>query len=89
MKAMTEKLVSFFFVAQVTIGGDERNAGQYHPAVKINSAFCLAHRLGFRGGRNRIAASSKYYRAERHAVAIKNAMKPAPVHGTRTASADR
>src|SRR5260370_1374606 len=64
-------------VARLTIGIDT-NAAITSPAVNTVAAFCLRIALASAGGRNRIAASSKYSRPSSHAVPMKNAMKPGP-----------
>ena len=68
-------------VARLTIGIDT-NAAIISPAVNTAAAFCLRIALASAGERNRIAASSKYSRPSSHAVAMKNAMKPAPATNT-------
>ena len=62
--------------------GIETKAAITSPAVKTVAALCLRIALASAGGRNRIAASSKYSRPSSHAVAMKNAMKPAPATKT-------
>ena len=69
-------------VARLTIGIDT-NAAMNSPAVKTVAAFALRIALASAGGRNRIAASSKYSRPSSHAVAMKNTMKPAPAINTK------
>src|SRR6185312_3292349 len=64
MKAMPNK-----GVARLTIG-IETNAAITRPAVKMVAALSLRIALASAGGRNRIAANSKYSRPSSHAVAM-------------------
>ena len=69
-------------VARLTIGIDTK-AAMNSPAVKTVAALSLRIALASAGGRNRIAASSKYSRPNSQAVAMKNTMKPAPAKNTK------
>ncbi len=65
-------------VARLTIGIDTK-AAMKSPDMKINVECCFAQRLRFRRRtKARIAASSKYSRLSRKAVAMKNTMRPTP-----------
>ncbi len=68
-------------VARLTIGIDT-NAAITSPAAKMIPAFCRRIALASAGGRNRIAASSKYSRPSSQAVAMKKAMNPMPAMNT-------
>ena len=69
-------------VARLTIG-IETNAAMISPAVNTVAALSLRIALASAGGRNRMAASSKYSRPNSQAVAMKNTRKPAPATNTK------